>query len=59
MSLPEARRALYGRTFDRLYRESDYDPIEAPERSARIADLCIAVIAVAVLAWIVIEWGMR
>lgn len=59
MSLPSHRRALYGRTWPSMYREADFDPIERPERSARLADMCIAAIFVAVLAWVALTWGMR
>lgn len=47
--LPEHRRVINGRTFDRTWRAADYDPIERPAllaRTARQAETIMVVLAV-------------
>lgn len=52
-ALPESRRAIHGRTFDRRWRAADFDPVERPRRGLTATDAAGAVV-VAVLAAVVI-----
>jgi hypothetical protein len=55
--LPLHRSAQSGRTFNRSWTASDFDPIERPARHPwRAADLVIAALAVATLAGIALGW---
>lgn len=48
-TLPESRRAVYGRTYSRQYRHSDFDPIERPKRPFLTFQDALAAVLVGVL----------
>lgn len=60
MSLPADRRAINGRTWSSMYRETDYDPIDRPDFTEighkAATYLCVA-IGLVMLAWMAATWG--
>jgi hypothetical protein len=54
--LPEHRSALTGRTFDRSWSPSDFDPIERPSRRERVASVVLAVVIGSGIAAMLVAW---
>lgn len=56
--LPDARRAIHGRTHDRSYRRSDFDPIDRPARTFLSFHDAVAAVVVGMLAAAVLLHGL-
>ena len=58
MSLPDARRAIHGRTHNRAWHAGDMDPIERfrVSKVERIADVLAATAIGVLLALLAVHW---
>lgn len=57
-SLPDNRRAIHGRTHDRSFRRSDFDPIDRPARPFLSFQDAMAAVVIGALAAAVLLHGL-
>ena len=55
-NLPEHRRAIHGRTWDRPYYPGDFDPIERPEPSLITAGKWLVLLALFAGIGVILAW---
>lgn len=56
-ALPEARRAIHGRTWASAWRAADFDPIERPwRRRESAADIALAIVLGIAGALALVHW---
>ena len=57
MTLPPERKVQSGKTYDRIYDRTDYDPVEGPYRSPRhLTDWII--LAILIVTIVAISFGV-